>query len=68
MEALADRLRRQWSPDGWPIVLYTGTLEKYQGVTALVEAMKLVESGGIRCRLVVVGGSSSSRTNCAAPP
>jgi glycosyltransferase involved in cell wall biosynthesis len=57
MPALASRLRSTWSPDALPIVLYTGTLEKYQGVPALLEAVGLLQDRGVKCRLIVVGGS-----------
>lgn len=53
----ADRMRQRWSPDGLPVALYTGTLEQYQGVPALVEAIAVLRGDGVRCRLVVVGGT-----------
>ena len=59
--SVAADLRQQWSPDGLPILLYTGTLEKYQGVPALVEAMALLRSGRTRCRLVLVGGTGDQQ-------
>jgi glycosyltransferase involved in cell wall biosynthesis len=51
------RLRRAWSPDGRPVVVYTGTLEPYQGLPLLLDAIvHLLASGAARPRLVVVGG------------
>jgi glycosyltransferase involved in cell wall biosynthesis len=45
-------LRRAWSPDGAPLVVYTGTLEVYQGLPLLLDAVCRTRSA----RLVVVGG------------
>jgi glycosyltransferase involved in cell wall biosynthesis len=55
---LAARMRAGWAPDGEPVVLYTGTLEPYQGMPLLIEAMAQVRplADGRRPRLVVVGG------------
>lgn len=54
---IAAALRAEWSPEGRLVALYAGTLERYQGVDNLVEAMRdpAVQSTGLR--LVVVGGS-----------
>ena len=49
--------RSQWSPDGRPVVLYTGTLERYQGLEELVEAMADTAVRAAKPRLVIVGGS-----------
>jgi len=49
--------RSQWSPDGRPVVLYTGTLERYQGLEELVEAMADPAVRAAKPRLVVVGGA-----------
>ncbi len=56
--ALAAEMRAGWAPDGEPVVLYTGTLEPYQGMPLLIEAMSHVRPtpAGHRPRLVVVGG------------
>lgn len=56
--ALAAEMRAGWAPDGEPVVLYTGTLEPYQGMPLLIEAMSHVRPtpAGRRPRLVVVGG------------
>ena len=58
--------RERWSPDGLPIALYTGTLEPYQGVPALVEAADLVRRRGVGCRLVVVGGTDTQQHDLSA--
>jgi glycosyltransferase involved in cell wall biosynthesis len=52
--AVTARARASWAPDGGHIVLYSGTLEAYQGVPLLVEAM--TELRDLPVRLVVVGG------------
>jgi glycosyltransferase involved in cell wall biosynthesis len=51
---LAARSRASWAPRGERIVLYVGTLEAYQGVPLLVEAMTRLHDQPVR--LVVVGG------------
>jgi glycosyltransferase involved in cell wall biosynthesis len=66
IEAPADRtvvttLRAQWSPHGMPIALYTGTLENYQGMPALVEAAGLLRARGVALRLVIVGGTAAQQ-------
>lgn len=48
-------VRERWSRDGEPLVVYTGTLEPYQGIDLLLEAMSFVRAPA---RLVVVGGRS----------
>jgi glycosyltransferase involved in cell wall biosynthesis len=53
----AARFRSSWSPDGRPVALYTGTLESYQGIAALIDAMALLRSRGGDLRLVIVGGA-----------
>ncbi len=55
---LAAAMRSDWAPDGEPVVLYTGTLEPYQGMPLLIDAMAHVRplADGRRPRLVVVGG------------
>jgi glycosyltransferase involved in cell wall biosynthesis len=64
--AVADRFRTQWSPDGTPIALYTGTLEKYQGLPALVEAVGLLRGRGVALRLVIVGGTAAQQDHLRA--
>ena len=59
--SLTADLRQQWSPDGRPVVLYTGTLEKYQGVPALIQAAALVKSRGLSCRIVIIGGTGDQQ-------
>jgi glycosyltransferase involved in cell wall biosynthesis len=54
---LASAFRSQWSPDGRPVVLYTGTLERYQGLDELVDAMADPAVGAEGPRLVIVGGT-----------
>ena len=54
---LTSLFRSQWSPDGRPVVLYTGTLERYQGLEELVEAMADPAVRAAKPRLVIVGGS-----------
>ena len=54
---LASSFRSQWSPDGRPVVLYTGTLERYQGLEELVDAMADPAIRAAKPRLVVVGGT-----------
>jgi glycosyltransferase involved in cell wall biosynthesis len=59
--SLTHQFRETWSPDGLPVVLYTGTLEKYQGVPTLLEAAGLLQERGVKCRLIVVGGTAGQR-------
>ena len=54
---LTSLFRSQWTPDGRPVVLYTGTLERYQGLEELVEAMADPAVRAAKPRLVVVGGA-----------
>jgi glycosyltransferase involved in cell wall biosynthesis len=51
------RLRAEWSADGQPVALYTGTLEAYQGLPPLLDAMNILADAGTQLRLVIVGGS-----------
>jgi glycosyltransferase involved in cell wall biosynthesis len=57
----AAHLRRQWSPDGRAIALYTGTFEPYQGLPSLVEAMTLLAPDAVNLRLVIVGGTPAQQ-------
>jgi glycosyltransferase involved in cell wall biosynthesis len=53
---LAAELRRRWAPDGSLLLVYTGTLEAYQGLENLVDAMA---DPGVRRRnvhLAIAGG------------
>jgi glycosyltransferase involved in cell wall biosynthesis len=54
--AVTQALRETWSPDGLPVALYTGTLEAYQGIPAMVDALAVLAERGVAARLVVVGG------------
>ena len=49
--------RRRWVAPGELLVLYAGTLEGYQGLDDLVDAMASLELEPYRLRLVVVGGA-----------
>jgi len=51
---ITERARASWAPQGEQILLYAGTLEAYQGVPLLVEAMTQVRD--LPVRLVIVGG------------
>jgi len=55
-------LRAQWSYDGMPIALYTGTLERYQGLDLIVDAVRDLAQGGTPARLVVVGGQPEQQS------
>jgi len=48
------RLKGEINPDGKKIVMYTGTLEPYQGIPLLLDSMALL---GGEFRLVLVGGT-----------
>ena len=50
--------RRRWVAPGELLVLYAGTLEGYQGVDDLVDAMASLELEPYPLRLVVAGGTS----------
>jgi glycosyltransferase involved in cell wall biosynthesis len=47
------QLRKELNPDGKKIVMYTGTLEAYQGIPLLLESMRLL---GDEFHLILVGG------------
>jgi len=49
-------IRRAWAPEGTKVVLYTGTLEGYQGVPMLLESMVTVADRHPEAVLVLVGG------------
>jgi len=46
-------VRARWNPDGRTLVVYTGTLEAYQGIPLLIEAFGRLDE---RFRLLIVGG------------
>lgn len=52
-EAAARRLRESLAPGARTVVLYTGTLEAYQGMPLLLESMKFLPASFL---LVLVGG------------
>jgi glycosyltransferase involved in cell wall biosynthesis len=58
---VAEEIRRLWAPDHEPVVLYTGTLEPYQGVELLVGAMVSVRQSHPDAVLVIVGGRQDQR-------
>jgi glycosyltransferase involved in cell wall biosynthesis len=50
-------IRRRWQiEDSAPVVLYTGTLEPYQGIDLLFEATAIVARTNPAARLLVAGG------------
>jgi glycosyltransferase involved in cell wall biosynthesis len=53
-----EELRRQWAPGGAPVVLYTGTLEKYQGIDLLLRSAGIVSAALPDVRYVIAGGTS----------
>jgi len=54
--AVASTLRRAWAPAGSKVIFYAGTLEPYQGVHLLVEAMDDIGRTHPHAVLVVAGG------------
>jgi glycosyltransferase involved in cell wall biosynthesis len=52
----AECLRRQWSLGAGPILLYTGTLEEYQGLDLLLRSAAIVRATLSEVRYVIVGG------------
>ncbi len=50
------RLRHSLSLEGHPVLLYTGTLENYQGLDTLVRSVARVHSAFPSARYVIVGG------------
>src|SRR5450631_1548620 len=59
--ATAAAFRRRWHYDGMPFALYTGTLEDYQGLPAMIDAIGLLANRGVAVRLVVVGGRTDQQ-------
>ena len=47
---------QQWSEEGNPLVVYTGTLEAYQGIDLLLDAFGRVAEGRGDVSLLIVGG------------
>ncbi|HEX6938528.1 MAG TPA: glycosyltransferase family 4 protein [Longimicrobiales bacterium] len=58
-EADGAALRRELGVEGASVVLYTGTLESYQGLDLLVDAAPHVCRGAPGVRFVVVGGTDA---------
>jgi glycosyltransferase involved in cell wall biosynthesis len=54
--AMASALRRAWGCDDAKIIFYAGTLEPYQGVDLLVQAMAELGRTHPEARLVLAGG------------
>jgi glycosyltransferase involved in cell wall biosynthesis len=54
--AVVSALREAWTADGTKVVLYTGTLESYQGIPLLLEAMAQVSRAHPSAVLVILGG------------
>jgi glycosyltransferase involved in cell wall biosynthesis len=54
--AVTATVRRSWAPDGAKVILYAGTLEPYQGVPLLLQAMAEVTRTHPDAVLVVMGG------------
>ncbi len=54
--ATVSAVRRSWAPEGTKVILYTGTLEPYQGVPLLLESMVAVSRSHPEAVLVVAGG------------
>ena len=65
-EECAMRLRRRWSPDGLPLLVYTGTFEDYQGLPLAVEAAARLKERGTRVRLLLAGGLPDQRDQLRA--
>lgn len=57
--AEAEALRRRLGIEGASVVLYTGTLEPYQGLELLVDAAPAVRRDTPGARFVVVGGTDA---------
>ena len=54
-----DRIRRRFAPGGEPLIIYTGTFDKFQGVDCLMDAFKLVAGRNRTARLLLVGSTIS---------
>jgi len=50
------RLRQQWQLGDGPVLLYTGTLENYQGLDLLLHSVKIVRDTFSSVRYVIAGG------------
>src|SRR5579859_3540843 len=52
------RLRQQWQLEDGPVLLYTGTLENYQGLDILLRSVKTVCAVFPSAHFVIVGGKT----------
>ena len=52
------RLRRLWKLGTGPVLLYTGTLEYYQGLELLLQSVCIVHASFPEARYVIVGGNN----------
>ena len=52
------RLREQWQLGDGPVLLYTGTLENYQGLDILLRSVKTVCDAFLTAHFVIVGGKT----------
>lgn len=52
-----DQLKQEIAPKGEIVILYTGTMEAYQGIDLLIESAKHVAKQNERVRYVLVGGN-----------
>ena len=50
------RLQREINPEGKKIIMYTGTLETYQGIPLLLESLRLLSDD---FRLILIGGNEN---------
>src|SRR5690606_77012 len=55
-EGVAERIADRIGPDGGPIAMYVGNLEKYRGIDLLLEAFQRVLAEEPAANLVIVGG------------
>ncbi len=53
---VASAIRERWAPDGSKVILYSGTLEPYQGVPLLLQSMSDVARTHPEAVLVIMGG------------
>ncbi len=54
--AVSSAIRETWAPKGSKVILYSGTLEPYQGVRLLLESMSDVTRTHPEAVLVIMGG------------
>ncbi len=63
---LTAAIRSRWAPAGTRVILYTGTLEPYQGIPLLLESMVAVVRDHPGAVLVVAGGRSDQIAELSA--